>query len=62
VDVEADAETRFRHGQALAAPAADGVLAVFGATRGFLGVGEVQGEVLAPLRLVAEVAKSPDFA
>jgi len=62
LDVEGDAETRFRQGQALPAAGADGILAVFGASRGFLGVGEVQGEAVAPLRLMAEVAKSPDFA
>ena len=62
LDIEGDAETRFRQGQALRAAAAEGVLAVFGSSRGFLGVGEVQGEAVAPLRLMAEVAKSPDFA
>jgi tRNA pseudouridine55 synthase len=62
LDVDGDAETRFRQGQALPATAVGGVLAVFGSRRGFLGVAEVQGEVLAPLRLMAEAAKSPDFA
>jgi len=62
LDLEAGAEARFRHGQVIPAPGAEGVVAVFGTHMGFLGVGEVQGEAMAPLRLMAEAAKSPDFA
>jgi tRNA pseudouridine55 synthase len=62
LELAPEAEVRFRHGQAIAIAAVPGALAVFGERGGFLGVGEAQGDFVAPLRLMAEAPKSPDFA
>ena len=62
LDVQDEAETHFRHGRALPAGGGEGVLAVYGASRGFLGVAERLGDSIVPLRLVADAPKSPDFA
>jgi len=65
--LDADDETglRFRHGQVIDGPPAldeGACVAVFASDAGLLGVGRVEGGRLAPLRLVAERVKSPDFA
>jgi tRNA pseudouridine55 synthase len=59
VEIAGDAEIRFRHGQHVLARAPGGPVAVFGATRGFLGVGDPSGDSVAPLRLVAETPEVP---
>jgi len=62
LDLADDAEIRFRHGQVIDARVEPGPVAVFGAARGFLGVGEARDDAVAPLRLLADAPKSPDFA
>ena len=62
-DVDNDTAVRFGHGQSIAAPGfTEGPpVAVFEGRR-FLGVGLPGQERIAPLRLLAERPKSPDFA
>jgi tRNA pseudouridine55 synthase len=63
VDLDADSAWRFMHGQLIDAPAppAEGPVALFAEGRGFLGVGSSGDGRIAPLRLLAGTAKSPDF-
>jgi tRNA pseudouridine55 synthase len=63
-ELDSGAEIRFGHGQAIegAGFAAQDPVAVFGPGGRFLGVGLPDGERIAPLRLLAEAVKSPDFA
>ena len=62
-DVDADTAIRFGHGQSIAAPGfeTEPPVAVYEGRR-FLGVGLSDRERIAPLRLLAERPKSPDFA
>jgi tRNA pseudouridine55 synthase len=64
LELDSELGQRFRHGQAIAAgiEPREGALAIFGDGFGFLGVGAFEADRLAPLRLVAEPLKSPDFA
>ena len=63
-DVDAQTAVRFGHGQAIDGPGLqpEAPVAVFGAGRRFLGVGLPDGERIAPMRLLSEQPKSPDFA
>ena len=63
VDLDADTAWRFTRGQliGLATPAAPGPVALFDEACRFLGVGSREGDRIAPLRLLAEASKSPDF-
>ena len=63
VDLDDTGAWRFGHGQVIDAPAPGvaGQVALYAASRGFLGVGTAEGGRITPLRLLAESAKSPDF-
>ena len=63
-DLEPGEDIRFGHGQAIqgAGFTPQDPVAVFGPGGRFLGVGLPDGERIAPLRLLAETVKSPDFA
>jgi tRNA pseudouridine55 synthase len=63
VDLDADNAWRFTHGQLIGVSGdlADGHVALFAEGRGFLGVGSTGDGRIAPLRLLADTAKSPDF-
>jgi len=53
-----DAEARFRHGQRVAAAAAEPRVAVFGADGNFLGIGEIDAEGM--LKAKRQLAASPE--
>ena len=53
-----DAEARFRHGQRVAAAAAEPRVAVFGADGNFLGIGEIDAEGM--LKAKRQLASSPE--
>jgi tRNA pseudouridine55 synthase len=63
-DVDDEAAIRFGHGQPIEGAnfAAGTPVAVFAGGRRFLGVGLPDGERIAPMRLMSEPPKSPDFA
>jgi len=63
VDLEEDPAWRFSHGQQIDAPgeASKTAVALFAQGGRFLGVGSREGHRIAPLRLLADPAKSPDF-
>jgi tRNA pseudouridine55 synthase len=63
IHLDPDSAWRFTHGQLISSPslAVPGPVALFAGGRGFLGVGSSEGDRIAPLRLLADTTKSPDF-
>jgi hypothetical protein len=51
VDLDAMTESRFMHGQSVAADAIPGPVKVYGASGRFLGLGEGENGILSPKRL-----------